>query len=441
MSKRWKVWSLGFLLGALCVLLSSCASTIDISPATTNFRVGNMESSISFYERKKSDVIAAQGEIVYNLDLGMMYRRAGDFQKSNLLLSAADTEIEANYTKSITQGVGSYLVNDNTIEYAGEDYENVYLNVFKALNYYSLGSVEDSMVELRRSAEKQSLLQTNYDAEWNQVSGYATDGDYSVSVPHADFDFSTSALSNYLMMVMSRGMKDSNTFEVARKQVSRAFDSQASLFDFSFPAFVSEETYDLPAGQARLNFVVFSGMAPVKEQREDFVEMPGGYWGKLAYPALISRPSLVRSVRASISGSNYNLEVVENLDSIIRDTFYPKQQLAISKTILRSYLKNTATWVYDRIAKDKDTKQEVSIFFSVLSAFSQVTNVISEQADVRCSHFLPSKAWGGGITLEPGTYQVEIQFLGSAGNVVSSTIQTIEVRAGQSNLVIADCAL
>ena len=434
MMKRSGAFALTLVLA--CLLLCSCTSVIDLSNVTSDYRSGHFDGAREMYESQKSSIISTQGEIVYNLDYGMLSMMSGDLKASNLCLDAAETAIADGYTKSITQNIGSYLMNDNAIEYAGEDYEDIYINIFKALNYYSLGSAEDAMVELRRSAEKQSRLQSRYDQQYSQVKDYVDSNDYSVSVQHFDYDFSTSALSSYLMMTMSRSMKDYNTFEVARKQVTQAFATQSSLYDFSLPSFLSSETYDMDSGTARLNIIAFSGLAPIKEQREEYVDMPNGDIGKLAYPVLVSRGSSVRSVKISVDGKNpVPLELIENLDSIVRDTFQPKQQLAISKTILRSYLKNAATQVYDNVAKDKDTNETLSMIFQILGSITRLTNVISEQADVRCSHFLPSKAWATGITLKPGKHAVSMMFCDSLGRILGQSDFEVEVREGETNLI------
>jgi hypothetical protein len=42
--------------------------------------------------------------------------------------------MEALYTKSISKGAGRYILNDNTVDYAGEVFERALTNVFRALN-------------------------------------------------------------------------------------------------------------------------------------------------------------------------------------------------------------------------------------------------------------------------------------------------------------------
>ena len=61
----------------------------------------------------------------------MLHHYNGDFEQSNTLLSKAETAFDELYTKSIGRAAASMLLNDNILEYSGEDYEDIYLNIFK----------------------------------------------------------------------------------------------------------------------------------------------------------------------------------------------------------------------------------------------------------------------------------------------------------------------
>ena len=142
-------------------------------------------------------------QVLYNLDAGLLSHYAGDWNQSNKNFSAAEGLIEEYYSKSISQGVSSYFVNDMVVDYAGEDYEDIYTNFFMALNYIQLGNLEDAMVEIRRFDNKQKLLSTKYDSQIEYAESELGSGYSSVSV-----QFQNSAAARYLSMLMyhlSRG--------------------------------------------------------------------------------------------------------------------------------------------------------------------------------------------------------------------------------------------
>jgi len=94
--------------------------------------------------------------------MGMLYHYDGDYVKSNEFLTEAEYAIEDLYTKSVGKAVASMLLNDNALDYFGEDYEDIYLNIFKALNYFHMNKSEDAFVEIRRVNNKLNLLEDKY---------------------------------------------------------------------------------------------------------------------------------------------------------------------------------------------------------------------------------------------------------------------------------------
>jgi len=82
----------------------------------------------------------------------------------------------------------------------------------------------------------------------------------------------------------------------------------------------------------------------------------------------------------------------------------------------------------------------LSTVFSVLSFVSQVSDEVTEQADLRTSRFFPANIYVGGITLDPGVYTVVVTFRGYNGQELSSdTYYDVNVTAKSVNIVEAMC--
>jgi hypothetical protein len=124
---------------------------------------GRYDEAVTALEANSKQLESAQGPIVLALDQGMVFHYARQFDLSNRHLDNAEGLITDAFTKSITEGVATYLVNDNARTYPGEDFEDIYSNVFKSLNYQMLGKTEDAMVEIRRATEKQQVLRDKYE--------------------------------------------------------------------------------------------------------------------------------------------------------------------------------------------------------------------------------------------------------------------------------------
>ena len=63
---------------------------------------------------------------------------------------------------------------------------------------------------------------------------------------------------------------------------------------------------------------------------------------------------------------------------------------------------------------------------------------ITENADLRCSQLLPGRIYVGDFELEPGVYDLRVEFIGSGGGVIySQEFPVYEVKSRGINLVEA----
>ncbi len=151
--KRFSAFFLPIILALLCFLLSCATSpeaykNIDFSVNENNFEaaVGEIKAG----QEKQIPIYPSRNAIMLFLDKGLLEFYAGNYEASSQDLQEAERLIEEAYTKSISANFLSYIVNDNTKEYPGEDFEDIYINVFNALNYYKKGDIEGALVEIRK---------------------------------------------------------------------------------------------------------------------------------------------------------------------------------------------------------------------------------------------------------------------------------------------------
>jgi len=160
--------SLPVRLGKLSVWLAALACVLALNGcATYSSSFATIEQDLTgrrYDEALKS--IEAQSKdkkerVLYLLNKGMVLRMKHDFVASNQSLEAAKQEMERLYAASISENTLSFLVNDATVSYAGDDYEQVLVHLYMALNYLELGQRDEARVEalqvdikLREIAEK-----------------------------------------------------------------------------------------------------------------------------------------------------------------------------------------------------------------------------------------------------------------------------------------------
>ncbi len=427
-----------FTTRLLCLLLLcptlflGCSSYVDLSSSQMHIMQGNYDKAYQNLQMQAPSLLKAQGPIIVNYDLGMLARLNKNYQESNNLLSESERLIREAYTQSITANIASFIVNDNTKAYQGEEYEDIYLNLFKALNFLALGQEESALVELNRSMEKQALLKQKYEQYRKQVRDYASQqGLGGVNTEAFAASFSTSALTNYLASLVAQSLGESSTAYYAKEQVKHAFASQPQLYRFSLPS--SVEQSDPQKGKARLHLLSFSGQAPQKQERWEYFSVSPTNHAKIAYPVLVGRYSNVQSIRVKATGQEETvLQKIESISDVAIDTFRSKSELAKTKAVLRAMAKAVGIAIYDSVAQQDE---KVTAAEELLGLIFRVAQDVSERADVRSTHFLPSEAWVGSIDLDPGVYDLEFSFLNASGRVLHTmTLPNQEVKLNALNL-------
>ena len=98
------------------------------------------------------------------MDRGMTLQLAGQYQQSNDVLEQAEEEIDRLYTRHIRTESLAFMTNDNSLPFEGDPYEQVMINVLKALNYASLNQWQDALVEAGHEVVVASDTQSALDA-------------------------------------------------------------------------------------------------------------------------------------------------------------------------------------------------------------------------------------------------------------------------------------
>ncbi len=433
------------------ILLVSCATTgdYDYSVIDHSLESGGYQAAYQQLDEDSGKIYSARDEVLLGLDRGILSHYAGEYERSNQELAEAERKIEEYYARSVTQAISSYLVNDTVVDYAGEVFEDIYANIFMALNYIHLGDIEGAFVEIRRFDNKLRAASAKYTdliAQANQESG--SNGGDVVEAP--EMEFHNSALARYLSMILyrSRGQLDSAAIDM--RYLDSAFASQPGLYDFPKPESLSQELAD-QGGKARLNLVVFSGLAPVKvEDGVRFLSPGGDFYYKVAYPRMYHRPSLVAAVDVTAipadgrpavvdqGALSVSMEPLESIGNIAVDTFVQRQALIYLRATIRSIVKAASNAVWGGLA-DNAPDAGAGLLFSVLHLASSVATETTEQADVRCSRFFPGLAWVSGMSLEPGEYRVVIEYKNASGGLVAWDEQSIQVSSTGLNLVESLC--
>ena len=415
------------LLLATC-LLAGCASTVDIHKTELGLYHGDYAHALEQVQEESVSIEKRQGPIVRALDVGIVQHYAGDYHGSNVSLTEAETGIAKAFTKSVSRSAASFVINDNTKEYPGEDFEDIYINIFKALNYARLGEISDSMVEIRRSSEKQQVLLDLY-------SSYNQEHDEKIAFTH-------SALGEWLGMVLSQHLGNRNDAQYYARRVADAFANEKDLYPFAMPQAATLQT---PVeGKTSVYLLAFTNIEPRKREVQESLWMPSGNWMTVAVPELMARESEVKQILVTVDGTSVGqMEVMESISRIAINTYLLKKSGIYAKAMLRAAGKLVATDVVDvaghvAAANSSDSSGGAWLLADLATLAANLAGNLSERADVRMSHFFPGRAYIGSVDLSGGAHEVILTYMGEK-EVLKQERFLVDVEPGRFYLMESFC--
>ena len=448
----------------LCLfLIAGCGSVATrkgfYEPITADLRKNDFDAAVAKIEKAKADGKYGQKDrFLYWLDSGLAYHYASRFEQSNQRLTDAEDAADELFTKSISRAASSLLLNDNVLEYSGEDYEVLYTNLMKALNYVSSDDFDDTFVEIKRANEKLDLLEQKYRkaAEEFSQSSQADSGEVKIDYDVKRVRFNNDAFARYLSMHTYAAEGKLDDARIDYDMLHRAFREQPHVYNFDVP----DVKYHSP-DKAVLSIVGLAGLSPVKEalnlrirtdkdlnlvqvlytdphgDETEYGQLPmpvsEDYYFKFSIPHVVSRPSFIRRVRVTSNGQAIGeLQLLEDVGAVAKETFEAKKSLIYLRTVARAIAKGLAAH------KAKEKMDTGGLGGWLKKAAVDVATDISESADLRCSRLLPGKIYVGDFEIEPGVYDLTIEFLDENGDLVSATdVSGYEVLKKDLNLVEA----
>lgn len=383
-------------------------------------------------------------KVLYHLDVGMLLHYAHEHDRSTEHLTEAEFLIEEYFTKSISQAAATLLINDTKQDYAGEDYEDIYLNVFKALNFLKQDEFDPAFVEVRRINNKLNLLEDKYQGV---ASGYNNAEESEMQFEPGETNFHNSALARYLSMIMYRAEGDYDGARIDRNKIDEAFQTQPGIYNFDKPNL--SDALD-PSVGPRLIVMAFSGESPEKradtlrvitendlviiqgerENDEGVLEMnrlnvfpfpgvEGGFRFKFQMPRLELRGSDVARIQVLVDGSPIGtLERIESIQKVAQETFEVRKPLIYLKTITRVVVKGIlAERGKEQLQRATADAGALGLLGSIAAGIATDVAVdVSEQADLRISRYFPAFAYIGEFEVPEGEHTITIRYYDGLGN-------------------------
>src|SRR5690349_4194534 len=156
------------------LLLAGCSMHREIYPELEKLAAQGKYEQAAQVVLKAKEQYGANNEVLWNMDLGVLYTYAGKYDLSNQAFERAERRIDELFTESVSGNVAAFISNDNTLPYKGEDFESVTINIYRALNYAGMGNIEAALVEARKVDQKLDYINRQYAP--NEKNAYKEDG-------------------------------------------------------------------------------------------------------------------------------------------------------------------------------------------------------------------------------------------------------------------------
>jgi len=449
-SPRWGVCVSAQVLTLLCsAVLGGCSLSqshyflVDKSLLTSDYQQAD-----DIIRQAEKDY-GSKSRVLYGMDRGMTLQLAGEYDLSNQVLEEAEEEVDRLYTRTVRTETAAFMTNDNTLPYEGEPYEQVMINVLKALNYASMNRWQDALVEARRIDHRLNVLADRI----TNKTAYRDDG-----------------FARYLSGILFESTGDVNNAFIAYRKAYETFESsrgwsrtgvptqlQADLLRTAEALHLSQELSDyqqrfpdtlwtsLETNQqlAQVIVISYNGRAPRKE--DQFLDLPisldalqlvllnrGLFQGnrqqyrtadtalyglngrvvRVALPMMVPQKTQVRTDTIRLLPAEgvpltVRTELVQNVTALASKALAERLPGITVKAVARAALKFSMAEAATRGAQQAAGRDAAPVVGLAVGLLTKGFAVASEESDKRSWRTLPDEIHLARAWVSPGKYRIQ----------------------------------
>jgi hypothetical protein len=357
--------------------------------------------------------------------------------------------MEELFTKSVTKSAGMLLLNDNTVDYAGEPYERALTNVFRALNYVFLGQPDEALVESRKV--EQFLQQLN-----DRLGGKKV--------------YKDDAFARYLDALLYADQGKSDDARISKEAADAAYEWYAKDYNTPAPRF---ELAKPQGASGELVFIHYNGVAPRKvsktfqiawgeavalvrqsddPQKQQFENgLRAGVLGHaitVSYPEYTQDPYAIVSSRVEAGGASGDTQLMEDVSAIAFKTLADRNALIKTRAVARATVKFVIAEAISKAEADACAKKygagswQCLVQDTATRVAAHGAAAATEIADTRSWGTLPSQIRMARLKLPAGRRDVEVSFRDAAGSVLSSHVfKDVEIKNARRTYISYRTAL
>jgi hypothetical protein len=415
--------AIGSVVWLLALTMAGCAGNPmrqyddELKETVTLVRNGSVGQAVDQLEKNNTaGVISKDKDILYYfekgelLNLGSNYAAGRDaWLKADEIVRQWEEELKTSPEK-VLGDIGSYLVNDKTRRYDGQDYEKVLLSTRLTLNHIMLGNYDHARIEMKKTYEREKLIEAFREKEYDKLKEDA-------EKQHVSSD--------------ARQLKDYPMAELDTPEVRELKNGFQNAFSHYLAGYFFEVTGELSLAepgyrnalqlapnrqiiQAGLNnvgrrkpgakesdvlFVVESGFAPAWKSITLPIPLPqqhGLVVTPLSFPIVKSVGKAFVPTTLTVAGRQLPVETLTNVDTMSRRLLKDQMPGIVVRTIIRAVGKSVV----------QKQAQKAGLVGGLVAT---IATVVTEQADERSWRTLPERVSIARATLPHGTQTVEFQ--------------------------------
>ena len=416
--------TVSLLVASAAAILSGCAGNpmrqydSELKETVQLVKNGSVKQAIALLEKNNEPgVITKEKDLLYYFEKGELLMLDSSYPESKESWLKAD-EIVRGWEDAVKSDpskligdVGSFLVNDKTRRYDGQDYEKVMLSTNLMLSHIMQGSYDLARIEMKKTVEREKLIESFREKEYDKLQDDAKKQQVTTSVkdmkgyPMAELDApEVTSLKNGFQNAFSHYLAG-YFFEVTGEP-SMAEPGYRNALQLA-PQSRVVQTGLREVGRRKpgpkesdVLFVIESGFAPSWQSITIPIPIPGSSRGlimtPLSFPIIKSENKGFVPSTVNIGNRQIPVETLTNIDAMARRQLKDQMPGILLRTTIRAVLKS--------LAQDQANKGGL-----VLGLVSNVAAVVSEQADDRSWRTLPERISVARATLPVGVQTLEIQ--------------------------------
>lgn len=352
----------------------------------------------------KEGIYGGKNELLYFFDKGAMLQALAEYKGSSDALQKADDKIDALYTKSVVDESLSLITDENAIEYRGEDFERVMVNILKALNFMYAGDFDGARVEVKRIDHKLRLFTDEYgekciyneDAFARYLAGFAYEAIGELDNAYIDYKKSLKTYEKYQAVY---GTAIPSFIKPAVLRVADALKYRDDIAEFE--AAWGEKPAYTPSKELKTKgevmLVVYNGMSPVK-------------YDSNSWPKYQSRGIAVTEAVAEVDGKQFKSETAQDVAVMAAKNLDNRVGLMLAKKVASSVVKG----VLSGLLGGKPAK---------------------EYADIRCWRTIPSQFDIIRMELKPGKKEIKVHLYPADGGEPRDVVLNTGVTEGGKKVI------